>query len=804
MSRTLSNVANAEWLRKHDLETAYCTICQCTVSVVKGYQAVENHSRSKKHNDNVSAKLPKSQLEIKVPTLNSHSQTTNEASPLAPQNEVDVRPSLELYCRNDATSRAEILWILKVATSNYSLRSCDNIPQLFNEMFRNSLETKSMTLNRTKARYLLTEASGPYFYNKLISEIRASEVYYTVMFDETCNSANRKELQVATRYWSKSENKVIISHLQTFFLGSATAKIIFDHICLTLKNADLSWAKLLMVGSDGPNVNKTVFSLLNEEAKKLRSNSRGLLSIGSCNIHKVHNAFAKGLEEVGGETSEFIIALRNFIYKFPNREDDFRSIQEKLQLPTVKIPKHVSVRWLTVRDCLKIIIEQMPAIREYFSNFIPKNKPELMNSRLFKIVNGFLLKETYKAELEFVYSIASTFTTVTERFQSSSEVLIQSLYSEIRQLYVTLLNRVRKPSSISFITFDRSKLDLLPVKDVKVPQKVKDEISKIKERNRLEFLLACQKSYLVMAEYLYNKCIGIPEVAVLRFLRFLKPNNIQVTENTNSTFLEDVAKVSQLLNLDEIDNTSLEDECALLRSERSVFENKSKKTVMEFWNKVFALKCESGIGKYPNLTLLVQACFTLSHGNSDVERGFSISGDILTDSKTAMSVELLNAILNTRSGMKGTDPHLFIVDKEFIRLSRVAKSSYDAACVEKRRQKERANEARKQEEKKKAAEKEKKEIMKKRKSKLIVYEKELEEVQLELKKKRKMKEDLFELGNKRLKQALKANNMDEVRTAQHILDSIHTMKPEEQTLDKKREDLEKRINQTKNKLLVQN
>jgi len=166
-----------------------------------------------------------------------------------------------------------------------------------------------------------------------------------------------------------------------------------------------------------------------------------------------------------------------------------------------------------------------------------------------------------------------------------------------------------------------------------------------------------------------------------------------------------------------------------------------------------------------------------------------------------MSVELLNATLNTRSGMKGTAPHLFVVDKEFLRLARLAKSSYEVACAEKRREKERKNEARKQEEEKKAAEKEKKEMMKKKKNKLIVYEKDLQEVKDELNRKRKMKEDVFELGNKRLREGLKTNNMDEIRTAQHILDSIHKMKPEEKSLDKKREDLEKKINQTKNKLL---
>ena len=102
--------------------------------------------------------------------------------------------------------------------------------------------------------------------------------------------------------------------------------------------------------------------------------------------------------------------------------------------------------------------------------------------------------------------------------------IIHILYSEIHLLYVAILNRVRQPSSVGFVKFDRLKLKLLPIKDVIVPQKVKDELFAVPERERLDFLLACQKSYLTMADYLYINCVGTPGIAVLKFLRFLKPN----------------------------------------------------------------------------------------------------------------------------------------------------------------------------------------------------------------------------------------------------------------------------------------
>lgn len=81
------------------------------------------------------------------------------------------------------------------------------------------------------------------------------------------NSENKKELQIAIRYWSNSHNQVIILHLETLFLGSANAKTLDDFIFLTINKANVPLKKLLMLGSDRPNVNKAVFKLMNEEVK---------------------------------------------------------------------------------------------------------------------------------------------------------------------------------------------------------------------------------------------------------------------------------------------------------------------------------------------------------------------------------------------------------------------------------------------------------------------------------------------------------------------------------------------------------
>ena len=86
---------------------------------------------------------------------------------------------------------------------------------------------------------------------------------------------------------------------------------------------------LLMLESDGPNVNKTVCNC--------DSDRPGLLDIGTYNLHICHNAFEKGLAMYGHNTSELVIDLHQ-------RQEDCGQIQESLGTPAHKFLKHVGCR----------------------------------------------------------------------------------------------------------------------------------------------------------------------------------------------------------------------------------------------------------------------------------------------------------------------------------------------------------------------------------------------------------------------------------------------------------------------------
>lgn len=96
-----------------------------------------------------------------------------------------------------------------------------------------------------------------------------------------------------------------------------------------------------MLDSDGSNVNNKVFRLINDRINTIRG--IGLVKIGTCNIHILHNVFLKGLEKLGIYVSD-LINIYYFFNSWPKRREDFVEVKKKTNVPIHKFLKHCSTR----------------------------------------------------------------------------------------------------------------------------------------------------------------------------------------------------------------------------------------------------------------------------------------------------------------------------------------------------------------------------------------------------------------------------------------------------------------------------
>ena len=76
-------------------------------------------------------------------------------------------------------------------------------------------------------------------------------------------------------------------------MGHANGQQLVDKLVSSLQENNISLKQLQALESDGPNVNKTVWNKVNEVVLALPERNKGLVDIGTCNLHVFYNAFSK-------------------------------------------------------------------------------------------------------------------------------------------------------------------------------------------------------------------------------------------------------------------------------------------------------------------------------------------------------------------------------------------------------------------------------------------------------------------------------------------------------------------------------
>ena len=125
------------------------------------------------------------------------------------------------------------------------------------------------------------------------------------------------------RYWSETLGEIRVRFLKALMFGHAKGKDVSMAILDTLqeKGYQMLLAQLISLGSDGPNVNKTIWGLVNGHAKA--SGLHGVLPFIPCNLHIVHNALRQGLNVFGEQAEQFVLDLFLFLKASPCRREDF-------------------------------------------------------------------------------------------------------------------------------------------------------------------------------------------------------------------------------------------------------------------------------------------------------------------------------------------------------------------------------------------------------------------------------------------------------------------------------------------------
>ena len=105
------------------------------------------------------------------------------------------------------------------------------------------------------------------------------------------------------------------SFYTSLFFGHAEGEVVATAIHEKMLEDGLPIERMVTLVRDGPNVNKTIFRKMNELIKHDHPDFAGLVDLGSCTIHTVHNAFGKGMQQCGKEIEQLCMDLHS-LFKY--------------------------------------------------------------------------------------------------------------------------------------------------------------------------------------------------------------------------------------------------------------------------------------------------------------------------------------------------------------------------------------------------------------------------------------------------------------------------------------------------------
>lgn len=748
---------------------AYCTLCLKEVSINNsGLAQLQQHAKTQGHKTKAKTKFSETQRHFVLserPGSERHQQ--------GPRNIV-----VQGMSQREKVTKAEALWALKTASCEYSFASSDGTPELFRQMFPGEV-SDSFTMSRTKMSYLISDGLGPHLRMKLCTDVRQSDNGYTIQFDETSTSQGRKQCDLLVRYWSEEKGEICVRFLQTLFFGHAKGSDVAEQILETLQEAgyQLPLSRLLSLSSDGPNVNKTIWNLVNKAL--LDSGLSGLMPFISCNLHTAHNAFRSGLSVYGEECEELAIDLFYWIKSSPARREDYLNVLSDLGLDNELFIRHVQCRWLSLLPALNRISKKWEAIKVYFIVEIPKTSAgnrtlkTLEKNERYKRICKKLQDPTFPATMGFLLSLEPIFQSFLCFLQTEGP-LIHVLRDSMTDLLKSVMGRFLKGHVFDekygkhLLKVEYTKPDnQLSLSRMEVGEKARSFMEKLSNDQQKVVLMGMKQFYIQVTRYLAEH---LPlDSKLLRDVSILHP--LLRKSETASQAIRRLAVMMPMISEEEV--SLVTDEWKVYQRGDNIEDQPTR--IDHYWALVFNDKNFQGQPKYRVLQKLVKGLLSLAHGNADVERSLSLNKNTVTPERASLGNTTINGLRTVKDEVRVSgEVHKVPITKGILDACHEAHKAYTKRLLAEKEQM--SQEKRIAEVKRQMSEEAQKEREKEAK-RLEINRKNLDEKQKNLLTSEKKKgselqaaKSLYAEAKERLSGALKAGNLNEATVAQGLLE----------------------------------
>ena len=243
---------------------AHCKVCNKDIDIsTMGKTALVSHSKGIKHKTKMAHKAELAATCGRISNYMGSSAAVASTSGVT-VNKLSSAPGrdTQTVCYNmNEQLKAETIWSLKMATSNYSFSSCSDLSSTFSAMFPDSAIAQGFSMSETKSMYIMSHGIAPYIESLVHNHVKESKEY-VLLFDETLNkNLQKKQMDMLVRFWDA--DKVVSRYFNSVFFGHGTA-IDINQIMETHVQATLGYSDLVQLSMDGPNVNWALYHKVEE------------------------------------------------------------------------------------------------------------------------------------------------------------------------------------------------------------------------------------------------------------------------------------------------------------------------------------------------------------------------------------------------------------------------------------------------------------------------------------------------------------------------------------------------------------
>ena len=612
------------WLKPSQREEkkAYCVYCKC--DLIAKLTDLRRHAKSEKHK-----KAASPFIDVRQQTLSKWSAGCTTTA-------------------QETTSQAEGRLALVVA-EHTSFLTIDHLSEACKKAFYDSIATKNLKLHRTKCRNIIVNVLAPHFRKILREDVGDS--HYSILIDESTDITVTKLLGVVMRYFSKSLERIVSTHLGLVNLEDGCAQSIVNAIKQLLHSMKLNTNKLLGIGVDNASVNTGLNNGVYQLAK--REFHLPCLVMVRCVCHSIQLAISHAAEESLPRNVDFMIKeTYNWFSHSTKRQATYKALYETLNngKQPLKLTRVCDTRWVSMEPAVVRILNQWEELKLHFE-VVRSSEKCYTAEMLFNMYSD----KVNKLYLIFLRSILQDVQQTVKVFQGEN-VDPTKLLADLTHLILATSKRVLTPSA---------KIDPL-TQDI-------SEYVDTRAYLGYQFETNCSMSNLPEESQcmLRYRCSAFV-VKLCTELRSRLPDNFETLEKMSLFSVAECLRVVKepIVDLAASFGYSAEsiERIDIQWRQLTIVQWQETASTVKFWNEVCHYKDAAGINPYLDLCQLAISILSLPHSNAEVERLFSQLNLVKSKLRNRINIASVNAVLAIRCGMKrvGKSCDTFELPKEVV------------------------------------------------------------------------------------------------------------------------------------------